>query len=128
MKWVASIVFRILGSNKIYAGQSFFIFIILREERFRYNYKLINHEKIHQRQQRELLFVGHWILYLFFYLYHLAITRSHIKAYERIPFEREAYAHQSNLKYLNDRPAYNWRKYLWTKTPAVLIEEIEVTV
>ena len=114
MKWIASIVFRMLGSNKIYAAQSFFIFIILREDRFRYNYKLINHEKIHQRQQVELLYVGHWILYLLFYLYHLIRTRSHVVAYEKIPFEREAYTHQSDLTYLNDRPAYAWWKYVWT--------------
>lgn len=112
MKWVASVIFRLMGSNKIYSAQCFGIFIILREERFKHNYKLLNHEKIHYRQQRELFFVGHWILYLSFYLYHLIRLRSHIEAYERNPFEREAYSHESDMTYLNDRPAYHWMKYL----------------
>ena len=112
MKWIASVVFRLMGSNKIYSAQCFGIFIILREARFKHNYKLLNHERIHFRQQLELLFVGHWVLYLLFYLYHLIRLRSHVDAYECIPFEREAYGHESDLTYLTHRRPYSWVRYI----------------
>ena len=33
-------------------------------------------------------------------------------AYRNISFEREAYANQRNLNYLESRPMYAWRRYM----------------
>jgi len=111
MKWVASLVYRLRGSRKIYSAQSIFIFIILREAHLKEKPGLINHEKIHWRQQLELLFIGHWFLYLVFYFYNLVRLGNHEKAYRKNPFEREAYCFDWDDNYLAKRPLYNWRHF-----------------
>ena len=74
---------------------------------------LANHEIIHFQQQLELLFVGQWFLYAFFWLWNVARLKGDGKeAYYQNPFEREAYDNDGNLDYLRSRPFYNWTKYL----------------
>lgn len=70
------------------------------------------HETIHYQQQIELLFVGQWVLYGTFWLIGLARYKDGKKAYYNNPFEREAYAHDKEPNYLNERPWYNWRHYV----------------
>ena len=70
------------------------------------------HETIHFQQQLELLLVGQWILYGFFWLIGLAIYRSGSKAYRQNPFEREARAHQLDITYLAKRRRYAWIHYV----------------
>ena len=112
MKWVASIVYRLQGNDQIFAAQSIFIFIILRDKEFEHCERLIRHEKIHFWQQVELLFVGQWILYLLFYLFNLIRYQSHQKAYRLIPFEKEAYNNDGDLNYLQNRKPFAWVKYI----------------
>jgi hypothetical protein len=69
---------------------------------------LINHERIHTRQQWELLWVGFYLWYLLEYLFYLIIYRSTHRAYRAVHFEREAYAHERNLNYLQHRRLYAW--------------------
>lgn len=64
---------------------------------------LINHEKIHLRQQLEMLVLPFHIWYL------IALRR---KGYWNISFEREAYINEKNLNYLKTRPMFAFRKYL----------------
>ncbi len=64
---------------------------------------LINHERIHLRQQLELLVLPFHIWYL------IALRR---KGYMSISFEKEAYANEHNLNYLKTRPLFAFRKYL----------------
>jgi hypothetical protein len=73
------------------------------------------HETVHFQQQIELLFIGQWILYGLFYLIGLIRYRSGSVAYRESPFEREAYANQSQLDYLLKRNRFSWLKYLWTR-------------
>ena len=70
-----------------------------------------NHEYIHTLQQRELLFVGFYILYLLEWIFRLFQYKfDNSKAYHAISFEREAYANQSNLAYKSTRCHYaQWR-------------------
>jgi hypothetical protein len=71
-----------------------------------------NHETIHYRQWIEcgILFFG--ILYVYFYFYNLLFKGMTTKdSYYNIPFEREAYANQDNLNYIEERPKFNWRNY-----------------
>lgn len=70
----------------------------------------INHEKIHTAQMRELWYIGFYILYFVEWLYRLVFhTRT---AYRGISFEVEAYEHQYDYDYLdNRRPFAQWRRY-----------------
>ena len=72
----------------------------------------IRHEKIHIVQQAELLLIGFYLLYAFYWTYYRVIEgySSH-SAYMAIPFEREAYAKQEDENYLNNRERFAWRIY-----------------
>lgn len=72
---------------------------------------LLNHERIHCRQQRELGYILFFIIYLLEWLWHLLRLRNKHLAYRAISFEREAYLHQQNLNYLQRRPLWaNFRR------------------
>lgn len=71
----------------------------------------INHEKIHFRQQIELLLVGFYIWYTIEYFVNYLKYRKRYSAYLAISFEKEAYANESNLDYLKARKAYSWFKF-----------------
>ena len=73
--------------------------------------RIINHERIHDVQQRELLYIPFYILYLLEYFVRLIQFRSHKKAYYNISFEREAYANDRDFSYLNQRRHFNFRRY-----------------
>ena len=72
----------------------------------------VNHEYIHTLQQRELLFVFFFLLYVTEWIVRVIQTRSLIKGYLRISFEREAYENQRQLDYRETREFFAWRKYL----------------
>jgi hypothetical protein len=73
------------------------------------SHELMNHERIHSAQQREMLFVFFYLAYLMEWLMRLPMRGN---AYRNISFEREAYANQRNLNYLKERPLYAWRHYM----------------
>lgn len=64
--------------------------------------RTINHEKIHLRQQIELLVIPFYIWYLI-ELYRFG--------YENISFEKEAYQNDHNFKYLEKRNLFSFLKY-----------------
>ena len=64
---------------------------------------LINHEKIHLRQQLELGVIPFYIWYL------IALYRV---GYMEIGFEKEAYANEGDLTYLENRRIFAFKKYL----------------
>lgn len=68
----------------------------------------INHEKIHIRQQVELLIIPFFIWYLSEYFVRLLQYKNVNLAYRNISFEREAYSEESNLLYLKNRPFYRF--------------------
>ena len=74
--------------------------------------ELMNHERIHTAQQREMLFVFFYIVYTLEWLVRLTMRGN---AYKNISFEREAYANQRNMNYLRHRPMYSWRHYMSDK-------------
>ncbi len=71
-----------------------------------------NHEAIHIRQGRELLWFIFYLWYGVEWLVRLIQYRDRIQAYYNISFEREAYSNQHNLNYLNSRKWYSWAKYI----------------
>ncbi|HTM99788.1 MAG TPA: hypothetical protein VL088_13625 [Pedobacter sp.] len=76
---------------------------------------LVNHEKIHIKQQLELLILPFYIAYLLHYVINLIIYQNHQKAYLAIVFEKEAYAKDKNLNYLEERPIFSWISFFKTK-------------
>ena len=67
-----------------------------------------NHEAIHWQQYIETGIIGFVVLYLFFWLWNLIKLRDGALAYAMIPFEREAYAYDHHLDYLDERKRYAW--------------------
>ncbi|CAG5069700.1 hypothetical protein DYBT9623_02437 [Dyadobacter sp. CECT 9623] len=91
-------------------GMAIFPFILLKTKtpgRF-----LINHERIHLKQQLELGLILFYAWYFIEYLIRLAQYKKHYLAYLHISFEREAFQHQSDLEYLNKRPFWAFLRYL----------------
>ena len=81
---------------------AFFPFIIMPKSTV-IDDELINHERIHLRQQLEMLIIPFYICYL------IAMVR---KGYYGISFEKEAHANDSDLAYLKSRKPYSFIKYL----------------
>ena len=74
------------------------------------NLRTINHEKIHWKQQLEMLIIFFYLWYLIEFLIRIFINGK--KAYVSLCFEREAYANDDNLDYLKTRKPYDWLKYV----------------
>ena len=75
--------------------------------------EMMNHERIHSAQQREMLFVFFYLAYVGEWLVRLPMRGN---AYRNISFEREAYDNQRNMDYLKSRPLFAWRRYLKRRT------------
>lgn len=74
---------------------------------------VVNHERIHTAQQRELLWLPFYLLYVLEWLVRLVQYRFRWHdAYRNISFEREAYTHGHDLTYLARRRPYSWLRYL----------------
>ncbi|MDE7161018.1 MAG: hypothetical protein K2O24_09315 [Muribaculaceae bacterium] len=73
---------------------------------------VINHERIHNAQQRELLWIPFYILYVIEWLWRLLLYRNHRMAYRNISFEREAYSYGHDFAYLSRRRPYAWLRRL----------------
>ena len=72
--------------------------------------RLLNHERIHTAQMKELLYVGFYVWYFIEWLielFHYGTT-----AYHTNTFEREAHANDDNLTYLTNRPFWGFWEYV----------------
>jgi len=83
-------------------------FIFLRDQRYTKDPILINHEKIHLKQQLETLIIFFYILYAFDYLRNRRKGMNPRTSYFNIRFELEAYAFEKDLDYLTNRKIYTW--------------------
>ena len=73
---------------------------------------VVNHERIHTQQQKELLYIPFYILYILEWIFRLIQYRNQQDAYMNISFEREAYKHGHELDYLQQRKRYSWIKFI----------------
>lgn len=101
---------KFLKNTKI-NGITLFPFIFIKNPEDKKNKVLINHEKIHIKQQLELLVVFFYIAYVLEYYYHLMKLKNPQKAYRAISFEREAYAMERDFNYLKNRKFWAFRRY-----------------
>lgn len=102
------LIWRRLPAN----GMAIFPFIIIKELRMKADPVLVNHERIHFRQQLELLILPFYLLYLLNYLVNLVRYKNHYLAYFNLIFEKEAYACEGKPDYLKKRKLFAWLKYL----------------
>ena len=92
------------------SGITIWPFIIVRDERDKI---LINHERIHLKQQAEMLVIFFYIFYVFYWIKGYFKEGNGYRAYMSIPFEREAYSNEHDLTYTKERKIYSWRKYVF---------------
>ncbi len=97
---------------KGFRGFTFFPFVFLKYRKDTDNEVLLNHEKIHIKQQLEMLVVPFFIWYFLEFLYRLIQYRDSQVAYRNISFEREAYENEKDLNYLQSRPFWRFLKKL----------------
>lgn len=72
------------------------------------NATLLNHEKIHTAQMKELGYIVFYVLYLLEWLYRLTQEGN---AYRNISLEREAYENEGNPEYLKTRKKWAmWKR------------------
>lgn len=97
---------------KGYIGITIFPFMFLKYKALKGNTILINHEKIHLKQQLELLIIPFFIIYSFEFLIRLIQYKNWHLAYRNISFEREAYRNEKDLNYLKSRPLFNFVNFI----------------
>lgn len=89
------------------SGMVIWPFLLVRDKKSLENQVFMNHEKIHARQQLELLLLPFFLWYGIEYLI-LRLKYNHDRAYRNIVFEREAYKMQTDLDYLKFRKAWSF--------------------
>jgi len=82
------------------------------KKEYRENKDLLNHEKIHLRQQIELLILPFYLWYGIEFLIRYFHCKSWDKAYRNISFVREAYQNEKELDYLGKRKFWGFWKYI----------------
>lgn len=97
---------------KGYRCVAVFPFVFVKYRGDTANKVLVNHEKIHLRQQLELLVLPFFIWYFLEYLLRLVQYKNNDLAYRNISFEREAYTNELKLDYLNHRSFLQFLNYL----------------
>ncbi len=97
-----------------FRGMTIFPFVLLKYNHDSKNATIINHEKIHLRQQAELLILPFFIWYFLEFLIRFLQYKNKDLAYRNISFEREAYENEYTLDYLQKRPFFSFISYLKT--------------
>ncbi len=98
---------------KGFRGLTAYPFVFLKFRTDKENPVFINHERIHLRQQIELMILPFFIWYFLEYLVRLLQYSNKNHAYRNISFEREAYSNESDLEYLKNRKLFSFWKYLF---------------
>jgi len=98
--------------RKRFVGITLWPFVFMKYADLKRDEIFINHERIHLRQQLELLILPFFIWYVIEYTIRLLQYRDRYKAYLNISFEREAYANEAQLDYLKHRSFWKFLNFL----------------
>lgn len=88
------------------------LFGILFTKNKKLSKRTINHERIHTKQMKEMLYI---FFYLWYGLEYIIIRLFHFKqndAYHDVSLEEEAHNNDDNQDYLFIRKHYTWLKYI----------------
>lgn len=91
-------------------GMALFPFILVRQTNP--SPTLLNHERIHLRQQAELGVLPFYLWYIVEYGIRRIQYRDRYAAYRNISFEREAFTNDNDLTYLESRRFWAFWQYL----------------
>ncbi|MFD1094976.1 hypothetical protein [Salegentibacter chungangensis] len=105
------IVNKYLPGNR-FKGMVLWPFLFVKNPELKNDEIFINHERIHMRQQQELLILFFYIWYYLEYLFRLAKSGNRMQAYRNISFEREAYDRETIDDYLKERKFWAFLHYL----------------
>lgn len=97
--------------GKSFKGISLWPFVVLRHKDAARDPVFINHERIHLKQQQELLVLPFYFLYLAEFGFRFLKYRNAFKAYRNISFEREAYNNEKDLTYCENRRLWGFTRY-----------------
>jgi len=98
--------------RKNFNGLSFWPFVFLKNDSLKKDLVFLNHEKIHLRQQAELLVIFFYLWYSLEFLLRWLQFGNRRKAYRNISFEREAYFFENDLNYLDKRKVFGFLNFL----------------
>lgn len=98
--------------RKRFVGVTLWPFIVMKHRALEEDVVFMNHERIHLKQQQELLVLPFFVWYGIEYLIRLIQYRDRYRAYRNISFEREAYDKEADLEYLEERRFLSALKYL----------------
>lgn len=98
--------------GKRFLGITLWPFILIKNQALKSDTILINHEKIHLRQQIEMFVIPFYLWYGIEYLFRLIQYKNRHLAYRNISFEREAYANETNLTYLKSRRLWRFLYFM----------------
>ncbi|MCH4821891.1 hypothetical protein ML462_01795 [Gramella lutea] len=95
-----------------FKGISLWPFVILENDELKKDAVFVNHEKIHLKQQLEMLVLFFYIWYAIEFFIRYLDCRDSMLAYRNISFEREAYRRELDLAYLKKRPFWAFLKFI----------------
>lgn len=98
--------------RKKFVGLTLWPFIVLKHKGLKNDKVFLNHERIHLRQQLELLIIPFFVIYMIEYFLRLIQYRNRYLAYRNISFEREAYQNETNLDYLEHKKLWSFLRFL----------------
>ena len=98
--------------RKKFNGMTLWPFVIVRHSHLLKDKIFVNHERIHLRQQLELLIVFFYLWYGLEFLIRWLKMGNRNLAYRNISFEREAYIHEGNFSYLKHRKFWSFLNYI----------------
>jgi len=99
---------------KGYSGLTIYPFVFLKHRSSKTDDVLINHERIHLKQQLEMLILPFYVLYVLEFMFRYIQYGSWYAAYINISFEKESYFNEANLSYIEVRKPWSFLKYLRT--------------
>lgn len=97
---------------KGFSGITIYPFVFVRDNYWAKKQEFITHEKIHLKQQIELLILFFYLWYGIEFIIRIGQYKNVRKAYRNISFEREAYANEKNINYTVTRKFFSFIKYL----------------
>ena len=98
--------------RRSFSGITLWPFVFLKHEYLKKDLVFLNHERIHLKQQIELLLLFFYLWYALEYIFRIIQYKNRYLAYRNISFEREAYANEKDLQYVDQRSFWNFLKYL----------------
>ena len=108
---------------KGYTGLAIFPFVFLRHNGDKKNNVFVNHEKIHLRQQLEMLIIPFFVWYFLEFFIRWMHYKNKYLAYKNISFEREAYVNEMNLDFGGNINCITVSQYLKTINTVNFIKE-----